>query len=57
MGELVSKADDLRCLIDLGKQVAISPRELAKCLADDGELPLDRDFVSALVRLSVVVPA
>lgn len=41
VGELISKADDLRCLINLSEQISFSLGELAECFADNGEPPLN----------------
>ena len=55
VGELISKADDLWSLIDLGKLILVSLRELVECFADDCELPLHRRANQA--ALAVVIEA
>ena len=42
VSELVAEGDDLWCLFDLLEQLSILLRKLMQCLADDGELPLQR---------------
>lgn len=57
VGELIAKADDLWCLIDLGKSFLVSLRELIKCLTDDRELPLNRRANQAAVAVIIEVDA
>ena len=57
MSELIAKADDLWCLIDLGKSFLVSLRELIKCLTDDRELPLNRRANQAAVAVIIEVDA
>ena len=57
MGELVAKADDLWCLIDLGKSILVALRKLIECLTEDRELPLNRRANQAAVAEIIEVDA
>jgi len=52
VGELVSEADDLWCLIELGKQVTITPKKLAECFADDRDSRSTDERISRLLQSS-----
>jgi len=57
VGELVAKADDLRCLFDLSEQRLITLRQLRQRFTDGDEFTLDRGADQTTVAVLVEADA